>query len=679
MKRLFEVGVLLIVSLSLLVGNYDALAAKNHKVSRKGKRQVGAGDVWERVRQGLKISTLGSTYEGIEAMGTVSHTASPRKPLTSSATEVAELSIPNNATGEKPRLLTVISPKKLIVGESQLLAKLRSKQTISPYNSKLFKKDLEPSEKYTVLGRLRLAPKNTLAPLGREANDQSSTDNVSEKQDKPLKSPLVQRIRTRLGFHPELAKPNLSAVITTTKSGAVGKRNEANDNAVIQQFNGTRCADLNNKELVNLAQQGMLPQNFMLAAEQCKLKKSAIFERVNRQVSGFSQRISFVSQSTERARPYLYHIVDELSKHGLPLDLALLPIVESGYQPTALSSASAAGVWQFIPSTGRDFDLEQNLYYDARLDITAATHAAIRFLSGLRDRYHGDWLLALAAYNCGPGNVDAAIAKNLADGLDTDYWSLTLPAETQDYVPRLLALSTIFSNPGRYGLKLRPVKNEPYFIKVHIDHEFDINHLVDKKLSTIAKLANFSGDEFGFLNPAFLKSEVTGRKPFNLLMPISNANQLHESLAFMARTGETYNESKSSDDYLFSHLSKDSVPELFSFNFQQPLLAITVDEMPKHQLSQSGIKLTPDTITTNASSKRQGYLAVHYLDKGESLKSIVESYGVSEMSLREINKLKRRQKLGLGHRILIPIEQFAASPKQNRSSVLYRHKNAIDS
>jgi hypothetical protein len=193
--------------------------------------------------------------------------------------------------------------------------------------------------------------------------------------------------------------------------------------------------------------------------------KNIINSRIQKHIDFFSQKPGYLYQVTERARPYLYSIVEELNKKQLPLELALLPIVESAYQPTAQSPKGAAGLWQFMPATGNDYGLKQNEQNDERLDIQASTRAAIHFLIDLKTHYKGDWLLALAAYNCGQGAVDNAISKNKSEGLDTDYWSLRLPKETQDYVPRLLALSNIFSNPANYGLKFVPIKNEPYLIK----------------------------------------------------------------------------------------------------------------------------------------------------------------------------------------------------------------------
>lgn len=253
-------------------------------------------------------------------------------------------------------------------------------------------------------------------------------------------------------------------------------------------------------------------------------------ERVSKQIAWFTQRPAYLQAAAERARPYIYHIVEELSKHKLPLELALLPIVESAYKPTAQSPMSAAGLWQFIPSTGRDFNLKQNEGYDERLDVTASTQAAIHFLSRLNKHFKGDWLLALAAYNCGSGNVDSAIKRNIAKGLPTDYWSLSLPEETQNYVPRLLALAAIFAHPAQYQLHVAPVKNEPYFVKVNIDDQAEMSQLMNKELSAVAAMANMTYEQFNRLNPGYLSKTLTGHGPFSFILPIVNAHLLQQKL-----------------------------------------------------------------------------------------------------------------------------------------------------
>jgi soluble lytic murein transglycosylase-like protein len=264
-------------------------------------------------------------------------------------------------------------------------------------------------------------------------------------------------------------------------------------------------------------------------------KLLANIDRVNKFIDWYAQRREYLQGVTQRAGPYLYHIAEALKQHQLPLDLALLPIVESAYQPTAKSPASAAGLWQFMPATGEDYHLQQTADYDERLDITESTEAALRYLGYLKQHYKGDWLLALAAYNCGIGRVDAAINRNIADGLDTDFWSLSLPNETQDYVPRFLALAAMFENPSNYHLQVAAVRDEPHFISVVIDRKEDLKLLAQKDLKMIAELANVGEERFAQLNPGFLSATLPADRPVKFLLPAANANQLLARFALLVR------------------------------------------------------------------------------------------------------------------------------------------------
>jgi len=259
------------------------------------------------------------------------------------------------------------------------------------------------------------------------------------------------------------------------------------------------------------------------------------YDRVNKHIIWYSQHTDYLQEISQRAQPYLFHIVESLSQQQLPAELALLPIVESAYQAKALSPKSAAGLWQFMLSTGHDFDLYQTTHYDARLDIAASTQAAIRYLLFLNQHYKGDWLLALAAYNCGLGMVDNAIERNVAAGRGADYWSLKLPEETQTYVPKFLALSSIFANPEAYGLTLTPIKNEAYFVKVHIDNQQDIAYLAAKELKEVATLSDLSVEHFKRLNPGYVKATLAAQGPFTFFMPMTNALQLRQRLASIAQ------------------------------------------------------------------------------------------------------------------------------------------------
>ncbi|MCD5993890.1 transglycosylase SLT domain-containing protein [Pseudomonas sp. CDFA 602] len=246
-------------------------------------------------------------------------------------------------------------------------------------------------------------------------------------------------------------------------------------------------------------------------AERCTLVTGQeANERIQRQRDWLLGNRGFLRGASERASPYLHFIVERLDERRMPMELALLPMIESAYNPMANSSAAAAGLWQFIPSTGRDFNLHQSAAYDARRDVVASSKAAMDYLTRLHDQFDNDWLLALAAYNSGEGTVSRAIAANRRRGLPADYWHLSLPKETQDYVPRLLALSMLVRDPDAYGVKLTPVANTPYFDVVELNRSVDLTQL--------AATAGVDEGQLLRLNSAFVRKKTLDG-PGRLLIP----------------------------------------------------------------------------------------------------------------------------------------------------------------
>ncbi|MDY0249291.1 MAG: LysM peptidoglycan-binding domain-containing protein [Pseudomonas sp.] len=246
--------------------------------------------------------------------------------------------------------------------------------------------------------------------------------------------------------------------------------------------------------------------------------------RIDQQRLWFASRGRSIEIISERSNPYLFYIIESLEARNMPLELALLPMIESAYDPLAYSRSHASGLWQFIPSTGRHFKLTQSHWYDARRDIMASTQAALTYLTYLNKMFDGDWLLALAAYNAGEGTVGRAIKRNIARGLPTDYWNLNLPAETQAYVPKLLAVSQLINAPEAYGINLSPVANEPYFTQIPLKQQMNITRL--------AKLAKIEEDELLELNPAYMQG-ITFGGPKHLLVPTQSAKLLAAKLAMM--------------------------------------------------------------------------------------------------------------------------------------------------
>jgi membrane-bound lytic murein transglycosylase D len=230
---------------------------------------------------------------------------------------------------------------------------------------------------------------------------------------------------------------------------------------------------------------------------------------------------TYIKRVLERSKRYLYYIVSELEERGMPTELALLPIVESSYNPLAASRAKALGMWQFIPSTGKNYRLEQNWWMDQRRDVIASTKAALDYLQYIYEM-HGDWHLALASYNWGEGAVARAIAKNQAKGLPTDYLSLTMPEETRYYVPKLQAIKNIIAQPELYGLKLDSMPNRPYFGTVDMPGDLDI--------ALAAKLAEIPVDEFIALNPAYQRPVMPGNSKMSIVVPADKVQTFIDNL-----------------------------------------------------------------------------------------------------------------------------------------------------
>jgi membrane-bound lytic murein transglycosylase D len=238
----------------------------------------------------------------------------------------------------------------------------------------------------------------------------------------------------------------------------------------------------------------------------------------------YASRPDYVKRMMGRSQRYLYHIVVEVEKRGMPSEIALLPMVESAFNPKANSSTKAAGIWQFMPATGKTFGLKQDWWVDNRRNVTAATNAALDYLQKLHTMF-GTWDLALAAYNSGEGTVQRAIERNRRKGLPTDYQSLSLPDETKNYVPKLQAIKNIMARPENYGLNIDAIPNKPYFTKVTAPTQ------IDAKLA--ASLAEIPFEEFTSLNPEYNRPVLmeTGDSVHEILLPVSAANTFKENLA----------------------------------------------------------------------------------------------------------------------------------------------------
>ncbi len=244
--------------------------------------------------------------------------------------------------------------------------------------------------------------------------------------------------------------------------------------------------------------------------------------RIQSHIDWISQRPDYLASISKRAEPFLYLVVSELEKEEVPIEIALLPIVESDYYPFSYSHGTATGIWQFIPSTGRMYGLDEDWWHEDRRDVLASTKAAVRYLKDLNRMFDGDWLLSIAAYNAGPGRVQRAIDKNRNQGKRTDYWSLDLPKETEKYVPKLLALRKVLKNPERFNQKLIKIENKPYLEPINLESQFD--------LALIAQWTNLSIDEIYSFNPGLKRWATPEALPYTILLPVDVVGDFKEIL-----------------------------------------------------------------------------------------------------------------------------------------------------
>ena len=250
--------------------------------------------------------------------------------------------------------------------------------------------------------------------------------------------------------------------------------------------------------------------------------KSLDSPQVEKEIRWFANNPEYMQRMMERAKLYLYFIVEEVEKRGMPMEIALLPAIESAYKPHAYSRARAVGLWQFMPATGRLYGLKANWWYDGRRDVQASTRAALDYLEKLYNEFDGDWHLALAAYNAGEGKVGRMIKLNERKGKSTDYQYLKLKRETLHYVPKLMAMASIVGDPEKYGVQLAKIPNEPYFTRVETGSQID--------LGVVAKLVDLPVDDLHDINPGYTRWATDPNGPHHLLVPVDKKAALIEGL-----------------------------------------------------------------------------------------------------------------------------------------------------
>ncbi len=347
----------------------------------------------------------------------------------------------------------------------------------------------------------------------------------------------------------------------------------------------------------------------------------------------YANRPDYMARMTERSQRYLHFIVEEVEKRGMPTEIALLPMIESAFNPSAYSVGRASGIWQFIPSTGKNFGMQQNWWYDGRRDIVSATNGALDYLQKLHDMF-GDWELALAAYNWGEGAVQRAQARNRKHGKPVDYASLKMPNETRGYVPKLLAVKHIISDPASFGLTLQPIPNQPYFAAVTTARHIDV------KLA--AQLADITLDEFSALNPAHNRPVILQENDDVLLLPVDKVETFRANLeryseplvswqAYKSKKGERL-------DKLAPHFGL-SVEKLKSINGLSPRTKLSNGQALLVPLNGEDASNEFEAFNTHLapSDQPRGRILTHTVRKGETLASIARRYHVSLAKLQDWN------------------------------------------
>lgn len=375
-------------------------------------------------------------------------------------------------------------------------------------------------------------------------------------------------------------------------------------------------------------------------------------ERIESDLAWYERHPSYLERVAERAMPYMHLIVEELAKRDMPMEIALLPVVESAFQPFAYSHGRAAGLWQFIPGTGRRFGLQQTWWYDGRRDVGESTRAALNYLQYLHRHFDGDWLHALAAYNSGEGTVGRAIRKNRRLGKPTDYWSLDLPKETEGYVPKLLALSTLVANPPAHGVVLDSIPDVPYLVSVDIGSQID--------LDLAAELAELSLEEIYLYNPGFNRWATDPDGPHRLLVPLEKAEILAENLTHYpeeeritwkrhtVKSGEVLG--TLADRYRTTVSLLKRVNKISGNNIRAGhtlIIPMARKDLERYRLSSS------QRLQTLQNRPREGNKVEYQVREGDTLWDIARKYNIGVMQLAKWNGMAPRDPLKPGRTLVI--------------------------
>ncbi len=383
--------------------------------------------------------------------------------------------------------------------------------------------------------------------------------------------------------------------------------------------------------------------------------------RVRKYLAWHQANPDYLHRVTGRAEPYLYFILEEIERRQMPTELLLLPVIESAYIPNAYSRSHAAGIWQFIPSTGSLYGLKQNWWYDGRRDIYASTLAALDYLESLNELFEGDWFHSLAAYNCGPNRVFREIAINSRQGKPTDYWHLKLPSETRSYIPKLLAVKALVQDPVAYGIALWPVADEPYVTVVDIDAQIDV--------ALAAELADMEIGPFQLLNPGFSHWATDPDGPHRLLLPIDRVERFKLRLAELPADQRV--------TWLRHQIKSGETLSDIAARYGTTVATLQHANGLRSSRIQAGSHLlVPQAMSTSGASAFAGARTTmlrepalepdkphtHIVRRGETLWSISHSYDVSIFELVSWNNKESSSVIRPGERLIVWGEQINAHP-----------------
>jgi membrane-bound lytic murein transglycosylase D len=370
---------------------------------------------------------------------------------------------------------------------------------------------------------------------------------------------------------------------------------------------------------------------------------------VDQQLDWYADHPDYLERAFGRAELYMYHIVTELEARGMPLEIALLPVVESAFEPYAYSRARAAGMWQFIPGTGSRFGLKQDWWYDGRRDVVESTRAAFDYLQFLHDEFNGDWLLAIAAYNCGEMNVERAVEYNQAHGKPIDFWSLKLPKETRAYVPKLLAMKRLVADPEAYGLGFSRIPNQPYFVRVETQSQID--------LKVAADIAGISHEQLYELNPAFHRWATDPGGPHYLLVPADVADTFRQNVAQLTaeqRLNATIYTVKKGDTVASVAKRFQTSAEVLRQMNDLPSGPLTVGtdlSCPTQITLPPKVMLAAARVDGKRDRTLRGRQHVHVVRRGDTLWSVARRSGMDVNTLAMMNGMQPGDTLRAGQRL----------------------------